>query len=84
MPADEGLNHATCLDDFGLGVLGLGQNISFEEFFGFVQTKVQNNTSSSERHDGILLKLVAHNWGVRVARGANSESLLRINDRASN
>lgn len=52
-----------------------------EELLSSVKTEIEDDCSSEEWVQSVLLELIRHDWGVRFASWSNSESLLRIFNR---
>ena len=75
VPGHQALAGAESSDAFVLLSLGV-----LEVILGSVISHVEDNGSSEQGEDGVLLELEAHDRRVGLSIGSHSHSLLRISD----
>ena len=76
IPRDHSLNNTESFDNLMLSSLLVG-----EELLSSVKTEIQDDSSSEEWIQSVLLELIRHDWSVWFASWSNGESLLGILDR---
>ena len=75
MPRNKSFDDAKGLDN--------GMLLAFlicKQILAYDMAKVEDDSTSKQRKDGILLKLERHDWGIGLARWSNSKSLLRVSN----
>lgn len=75
MPAHHAFDGAEDTDELVLVTLRV-----YKDILGLVVTEIEHQGASEKRQNRVLLKLVGHNRGVRLARGTDRESLLAVPD----